>query len=433
MPPPVASLDTVQLQAPVPDASDRPDASSEVASRSNNNNPDDHGNEIDDSEALRAQLDEKWRIYEMVSEEYHDIVTELPLDYQRTFMLLKELDDEQTSSTQNLAATLRRHLDAKTTAKAADYDAIQSSYLATTRACEDKVNLALTLYESIDRHIQRLDNDLAMYEDNLLIGLRDGTLPSNDAPSKLHNATNAAAASSSSSPFAGPPRTNRDEAQEFVEREHEKEWSKIQGFVKANEREANKLRQVTGVIGMPIDPNEPTYCYCNRVAFGEMVGCENTDCPREWFHLECLGMDKAPAGEWYCRECSSQSQGGASSPRSGGPVSAATATSSSPLKTDPKVEQRGDKGSDKKAAKKRKKEDKARRRDKGKEKESLQHEGEPSSTTKKRKLDKRDEEVEEEEDDDDDDQDGGRREEGDRGRDKKKRKKDRPKGKKKKE
>ncbi len=28
---------------------------------------------------------------------------------------------------------------------------------------------------------------------------------------------------------------------------------------------------------MPIDPNEPTYCVCNRVSFGEMVGCDNPD------------------------------------------------------------------------------------------------------------------------------------------------------------
>lgn len=26
---------------------------------------------------------------------------------------------------------------------------------------------------------------------------------------------------------------------------------------------------------MPIDPNEPRYCYCQRVSFGEMVACDN--------------------------------------------------------------------------------------------------------------------------------------------------------------
>lgn len=27
----------------------------------------------------------------------------------------------------------------------------------------------------------------------------------------------------------------------------------------------------------PIDPNEPTYCFCKQVAFGEMIACDNDD------------------------------------------------------------------------------------------------------------------------------------------------------------
>lgn len=43
-----------------------------------------------------------------------------------------------------------------------------------------------------------------------------------------------------------------------------------------------------------IDENEPTYCYCNGVSYGEMVGCDGPDCKREWFHLECVGLKVAP-------------------------------------------------------------------------------------------------------------------------------------------
>lgn len=31
------------------------------------------------------------------------------------------------------------------------------------------------------------------------------------------------------------------------------------------------------VLDMPVDPNEPTYCICNQVSYGEMIGCDNTD------------------------------------------------------------------------------------------------------------------------------------------------------------
>lgn len=28
---------------------------------------------------------------------------------------------------------------------------------------------------------------------------------------------------------------------------------------------------------MPIDPNEPTFCLCNQVSFGQMICCDNPD------------------------------------------------------------------------------------------------------------------------------------------------------------
>ncbi|CAI5636706.1 inhibitor of growth protein 3 [Oreochromis niloticus] len=51
------------------------------------------------------------------------------------------------------------------------------------------------------------------------------------------------------------------------------------------------------------DPNEPRYCICNQVSYGEMVGCDNTDCPIEWFHYGCVGLTEAPKGKWYCPQC----------------------------------------------------------------------------------------------------------------------------------
>lgn len=44
-----------------------------------------------------------------------------------------------------------------------------------------------------------------------------------------------------------------------------------------------------------IDADEPTYCYCNSVSYGEMVACDADGCAREWFHLACVGLKVAPA------------------------------------------------------------------------------------------------------------------------------------------
>lgn len=53
------------------------------------------------------------------------------------------------------------------------------------------------------------------------------------------------------------------------------------------------------------EEGEPRYCYCNEISFGEMVACDNDACPREWFHLSCVGLTKPPGKnvKWYCNEC----------------------------------------------------------------------------------------------------------------------------------
>ncbi|XP_045469212.1 inhibitor of growth protein 3 isoform X2 [Harmonia axyridis] len=53
------------------------------------------------------------------------------------------------------------------------------------------------------------------------------------------------------------------------------------------------------------DPNEPRYCLCNQVSYGDMVACDNEDCPSEWFHYPCVGITAPPKGKWYCPGCTS--------------------------------------------------------------------------------------------------------------------------------
>jgi inhibitor-of-growth protein 1 len=52
-----------------------------------------------------------------------------------------------------------------------------------------------------------------------------------------------------------------------------------------------------------IDPDEPTYCLCDQVSYGEMIGCDNDLCPIEWFHFNCVQLSKKPTGSWYCPKC----------------------------------------------------------------------------------------------------------------------------------
>lgn len=81
-------------------------------------------------------------------------------------------------------------------------------------------------------------------------------------------------------------------------------------------------------LDLPVDPNEPTYCICNQVSYGEMIACDNnevwllnsivsfhivrhslrlkinsTQCKIEWFHFGCVGLKEQPKGKWYCPDC----------------------------------------------------------------------------------------------------------------------------------
>lgn len=76
------------------------------------------------------------------------------------------------------------------------------------------------------------------------------------------------------------------------------------------------------------DPNEPRYCICNQVSYGDMVACDNEDvsfafgiylpavlkknfslifhcfqCPFEWFHYPCVDITSPPKGKWFCPQC----------------------------------------------------------------------------------------------------------------------------------
>ena len=50
--------------------------------------------------------------------------------------------------------------------------------------------------------------------------------------------------------------------------------------------------------------NSALYCYCKQPDDGhEMIGCDNSACVIEWFHITCLKIKSVPKGRWYCPSC----------------------------------------------------------------------------------------------------------------------------------
>ncbi|KAI2617448.1 hypothetical protein GGR54DRAFT_631385 [Hypoxylon sp. NC1633] len=105
--------------------------------------------------------------------------------------------------------------------------------------------------------------------------------------------------------FPEPPprsRSSRNASTANAKRSHKKGAAQ-QLAARAADEDANSSAQ--GDDEGDVDADEPLYCYCNGVSYGEMVACDADDCEREWFHLDCVGLKAAPPSnvKWYCDNC----------------------------------------------------------------------------------------------------------------------------------
>lgn len=60
------------------------------------------------------------------------------------------------------------------------------------------------------------------------------------------------------------------------------------------------------------DRDETLYCFCQRVSYGEMIGCDSENCRYEWFHLDCVGVSQPLPEQWICSDCLARSSSKAS-------------------------------------------------------------------------------------------------------------------------
>ncbi|KAL7624504.1 hypothetical protein AAE478_006069 [Parahypoxylon ruwenzoriense] len=105
--------------------------------------------------------------------------------------------------------------------------------------------------------------------------------------------------------FPDPPprsRSSRNASTANAKRSHKKGAAQ-QIAARVADEDANS--SVQGDDEGDVDADEPLYCYCNGVSYGEMVACDAEDCEREWFHLDCVGLKAAPPSnmKWYCDNC----------------------------------------------------------------------------------------------------------------------------------
>lgn len=238
-------------------------------------------------------------------EHYLDSLETLPSELQRNFRLMQDLDTRAHDEIQKVDKIGKEYLNdidnLTDEAMAEKTSMIRKMFKSATDIGDDKVQLAMQTYEMVDKHIRRLDADLARFEADLKDKALNPHIADIDATHKKKGRKSAAEKEKKKGRKAA---SDDDEIPKSVRKKF-KQQIVIQPEI-ATLPPTLSINTASDVLDMPVDPNEPTYCFCHQVSYGEMIGCDNPDCPIEWFHFACVGLTSKPKGKWYCSNCSAE-------------------------------------------------------------------------------------------------------------------------------
>lgn len=214
-------------------------------------------------------------------DEFINNIASLPSDLTRCYELMRELDVQLQVLQRNNEERCEHELEEiKRAAESGNITPDASVFrfsddaLAEQKDCsniaDEKVSLAVQAYDLVDGHIQRLDKYMKKFDEDL--------------------------------------RRERELAGGVVAMDHNTDTSGRSGRGHESSKAGRKRSQIVAEplsmdLDLPVDPNEPTYCFCNQVSYGEMIACDNPDCKIEWFHYGCVGIKERPKGKWYCSNC----------------------------------------------------------------------------------------------------------------------------------
>ncbi|CAC5407333.1 ING4 [Mytilus coruscus] len=240
----------------------------------------------------------------MYLEHYLDSLESLPSELQRNFNLMRDLDQraqDLMKEIDKMAVDYLGNVRGLSPEKRTEQlDSIEKMFSKSKEFGDDKVQLAMQTYEMVDKHIRKLDADLARFEADLKEKSSSSSQQKGDSDSGKKREVK------------GKEKKKRKSMKEEFEDEIPRKKKK-KGAPLSPEPEAApisvpliSITHPSDVLDMPVDPNEPTYCLCHQVSYGEMIGCDNADCPIEWFHFACVGLTIKPKGKWFCPRCSEE-------------------------------------------------------------------------------------------------------------------------------
>ncbi len=197
-----------------------------------------------------------------------------PAELQRSLTLIRELDEKvvaQHDALVGIADLVRGGRIKGTDPIKSAVERMKANQKDTLSISDNKISLLQQLIESVDRRIRDLETDMRRFEEDLRA--EGGVVPTSVVGRSSLESGGGRADKKMSTP--GPPTKQRATS-------------------------ATKVRTIDDNV---IGNDEPVYCICRQVSFGEMIACDNADCPIEWFHFQCVGLEESPNRTWFCPDC----------------------------------------------------------------------------------------------------------------------------------
>uniref|UniRef100_A0A8W7PR29 Inhibitor of growth protein n=1 Tax=Anopheles coluzzii TaxID=1518534 RepID=A0A8W7PR29_ANOCL len=232
-------------------------------------------------------------------EDYLEMIEHLPQELRDRFTEMREMDLAVQNNTDALDKRVRalfqqcRRAEISSPMADVEFDSIRTNYYRVLDDSDEKIQLAGQMYDLVERYLRRLDTELDKFKCELEAdhngiteilekrSLELDSMTSNGGANQKENRGSTGGTAGTSGTSSSTTTTTSAAAAEpaaSVDQAPEGEW---------------------------FDPNEPRYCLCNQVSYGDMVACDNEDCPFEWFHYPCVNISSSPKGKWYCPQCSS--------------------------------------------------------------------------------------------------------------------------------
>ncbi|XP_061565854.1 inhibitor of growth protein 2 [Cololabis saira] len=241
-------------------------------------------------------------------EDYLECVESLPLDIQRNVSLLREIDAKYQEVLKEVDEVFEKYKAEQDAAQRKRLQVqLQRALIVSQELGDEKIHVVTQMTELVENRSRQMEShSLVLQEpgepERVSVERRSSSVPEAPAPERSSTRRPRRQRISESRDPAHPAANGSllDDSLEELSLPPPRE--KKSKSSKKKKRKAKQERDASPV-DFAIDPNEPTYCLCEQVSYGEMIGCDNDQCPIEWFHFSCVGLTYKPKGKWYCPKC----------------------------------------------------------------------------------------------------------------------------------